>query len=117
MDGERLFVGLDEGGNGVVVGARFEEELNRAEDVGRGEVAAVEGGEGARPLEACDPRRERFEQDLAVGSVEPVAGENGGVSDGRGTRYHCVRDKGAIGVTDQNEVSRFADRSVCAPAH
>ena len=57
-DGERLFVGLGEGGHGAVVGARFEEILNRGEEVDRGEVAAVVGGEGEGPLQACDPRRE-----------------------------------------------------------
>lgn len=117
VDRERLFDGFDEGGRAAVVGARFEEDLNGAEDVGGGEIAAVEGGEGAGLLEACNPRCEGFEQDLDVGPVEPVAGEDRGVGDGRLTRYQCVRDKGAIGVTDENEVSRFADGSVCALAH
>ena len=117
VDGERFFVGLGEGGHGTVVGARFEESLNRGEDVDRGEVAAVKGGEGAGPLQACDPRRELFEHELIAGCVVFVWCEYGSVGDIRGTRYECVRAKRAVGVTDQNEVSRFADRRVRAPAH
>lgn len=84
-DGERLLVGLGEGGHGAVVRGSFEKLLDVAENVGRGDVAAVEDGKGVGPLQACDPRREPFERHLAVGPVEPVAGENGGVGNGRFT--------------------------------
>ena len=116
-DSERFFVGLGEDGHGTVVGARFEESLNRGEDVDRGEVAAVKGGEGTGPLQACDPRLELFFFYVTACCVLFLWCLFGSVGDVRGTRYECVRGIRAIGVTDQNEVSRFANRRVCAPAH
>lgn len=112
--GERLLGSLSIGNHGAVVGARFEEHLNGAEDVGRGDVAAVKDGEGAGPLQTCDPRREPFEHDLRIRPFEPVAGKNDGVGDGWVARYQRVRGEGAKGVTDENKMCRFADRSVFA---
>lgn len=116
-DSERLLGGLGEGGYGAVVRPCLEELLDVAENVGRGDVTAVEDGEGVRPLQACDPRREPFERQLAVGPVERVAGENGGVGDGRVICYQCVGGEGAKGVTDEHEIFRLANRRVFAMAH
>lgn len=89
-DGERFYVGLGIGNHAAVVGARFEELLNEAEDVRRSDVSAVKDGEGAGLLQTCDPRREPFEHDLGIKSVEPVAGKNDSVGDGRVARYQRV---------------------------
>lgn len=89
-NGERLLGGLDKGGNGAVVGSCFKVWLNDPENVGRRDVAAVKYGEGTGPLQACDPWRECFEQDLRVRSVECVPGQNGGVGNVRVARYQCI---------------------------
>lgn len=68
-------------------------------------------------LQACDPRREPFDRELAVGSIEPIASENDGVGDAWVTPYKCVCDEGAKGMTDENEVCRLADRSVYPQAN
>ena len=110
-DGERLFGGLGEGGHGAVVGAQFEKVVDVAEDVARGDVAAVENGVGAGTLQAGDARRKPFESELGV-ACESVAGEDGGVGDPRLSRHQCIRGEGAKGVTDQDQVCRLADGRV-----
>lgn len=114
--GKRMLGGLGVRGHGVVVGARLEEVVDVAVDVARGDVGAVEVGPAARPLQACHPRREPLQRELP-GSVEPVAGENGGIRQGRVLPYDHVRGVGAEGVTHDNQISRLADRGVGAIAH
>lgn len=90
-DGERLLGGLGEGGHSGVVGSQLEVVMYGAEDVARSDVADVKDGEGAGPLQACDPRRKPLERELAAEIGERVvASENGGVGDARFSRYQCV---------------------------
>lgn len=63
-DGERLLGGVGKGRHAAVVGGRFEKWLDGAEQVARGDVAAIKGRKGPRALQASDPRRKLLEDEL-----------------------------------------------------